>query len=58
MQKNIEKVYVRCQKEKDKKKSTEHMIKVGSIIKRHWDDTNYNIRIEGPGHRLMKKSEN
>ena len=31
------------------------MIKVGSIIKRYRYDTNYDIKIEGPGHQLMKK---
>ena len=31
------------------------MIKVGLIIKRYRDDTNCDVRIEGPGDRLMKK---
>ena len=31
------------------------MIKLGSIIKRYWVDTKCDIRIEVPGHRLMKK---
>ena len=50
-----DKVYIRCKKEKGKKKSMKHMIKVGSMIKKYRDDTNYDIRTEGPGHRLMKK---
>ena len=31
------------------------MIDVLLIIKRFRDDTNYNLRIEGPGHQLIKK---
>ena len=52
-----DKVYVRCKKEKGKKKLTKRIIEVRLITKRCQDDTNHNIRIEGPGHRLMK-SEN
>ena len=43
------------QKRKREKKSTKHMIKVESIIKRYQDDTDYCIRIKGPGQRFMKK---
>ena len=52
-----DKVYVRCKKEKGKKKLTKHIIEVRLITKRCQDDTNHNIRTEGPGHLLMK-SEN
>ena len=50
-----DKVYVRCKKEKDNKKLTKHMIDVILIIKRCRDDTNCNLRIEVPGHQLIKK---
>ena len=50
-----DKVYVRWKKEKGKKKSTKHTIKVGLVIKRYLDDTNYDIKTEGPVHQLMKK---
>ena len=53
----VDKVYVRCKKEKGKKKLTKRIIEVRLITKRCQDDTNHNIRIEGTGHLLMK-SEN
>ena len=42
---NGDKVLVKCEKKPDRK-STRHMILVGSVIKRYKDNSNYDIEME------------
>ena len=46
-------------RKRNKRKSQWNKVnQITSITKRYRDDTNYDMRIEGPGHRLIKKVMN